>query len=201
MKREPNTQEISRCKLPLREHCRAAIQLDGEGYPAPGTQYIAPWENLTNLAGKAMRRRRTLINRFMAEEPGWSFREITHENIDAAFEVERRWQREEAGGEAAFVRLCFRNFGRLELMGGILTIGEAALGYSIAAPCGDDGALLLVLRAKPTPAGLSAMVYRQTALLLKQKLPALTMVNLGCCGGAAETQNRLVYRPRQVEAI
>lgn len=198
MKREPNNHEPSIDTLPLREHCRSAAVLDGEGYPASDVQYIAPLGNLTNLEGKAMRRRRTLINRFMAENDGWSFREITPRNIDAAFEVERSWQRDEAGGEAAFVRRCFRNFGRLELLGGILLIGEAAMGYSIAAPCGDNGALLLALRAKPTPAGLSAMVYRQTALLLKEKLPAITMINLGCCGGLAETQNRLVYRPRQI---
>lgn len=182
--------------LPMWENCYATAFLDMPDYiSANGTQCIAPYDNLTMIDGKAMKRRRNLINRFEAADSEWSFEEITTRNIDLAFEVERLWQRDETVGEAAFVRHCFRSFNELELMGGLLYSGQNAVGYSFSAPCGEDGALILVLRARPVPAGVSAMLYRQTALLLKRRLPALEMINLGCCGGMAEMQNRLSYHP------
>ncbi|MEG2073252.1 MAG: phosphatidylglycerol lysyltransferase domain-containing protein [Angelakisella sp.] len=181
--------------LPLRENCPAAVLLDEDYSAAAGGQCIASYENLTELAGKAMKRKRSLIRQFGTACKSFGFEEITHQNIDAAFDVERLWQGDDADGEAAFVRRCFRSFHEMKLMGGILLTDQKAVGYSIAAPCTETGALILVLRAKPIPAGASAMLYRQTALLLRRRLPKLELINLGCCGGDAELQNRLAYRP------
>ncbi|MEG0853463.1 MAG: phosphatidylglycerol lysyltransferase domain-containing protein [Angelakisella sp.] len=187
--------------LPMRKNCPEAVLLDGQeealdsNFSGNTVEYIASCSSMIELSGKAMKRRRSLIRQFEAAQP-WSFTEITPRNIDEAFLVERLWQRDEAGGEAAFARRCFRSYSQLRLIGGLLRSGDTAVGYSISAPCGSYGALILVLRAKPTPAGVSAMLYRQTALLLQRRLPALRAINLGSGGGTVELQNRLAYRPR-----
>lgn len=182
-------------ELPLRQFCYAAQQLDEDYASAQQEQYIVPCNRLMHPEGRAMKRRRGQISRFMALPGGWSFEELAPDRLDAAYQVERLWQREDGRGEAAFARRCFRSFAHLSLIGGLLYSAGEAVGYSIAAPCGESGALLLLLRAKAVPAGGSAMLYRQTALLLRRRLPGLALVNLGCCGGGEEHKNRMAYHP------
>ena len=163
-------------------------QLQEECLCPPG-QLIAP-------QGRLPQKKLALMRRFEAACPGWRAQPLTPANLDAAYSLERRWQsQQEQPAQLEFVRRCFREYAQRQLTGCLLWDGRQPVGYAMAMLTGETHAAILVLRALPTPAGVTAVLYRETALLLGRQLPALAWVNLGFLGGEQERQNRLSYQP------
>lgn len=163
-------------------------QLWEECLCAPG-QLIAP-------QGRLPQKKLTLMRRFESACPGWHVEPLTAANLDTAYGLERRWQsQQEHPDQLDFVRRCFREYAQRQLVGCLLWDGRQPVGYAIAMATGDTHAAILVLRALAVPAGVTAVLYRETTRLLQIHLPRLAWVHLGFVGGEQERQNRLSYQP------
>lgn len=159
----------------------------------PGDLYVDA-DTLISPTGKRLQRKRVLLRRFESACPRWQSKPLDS-SLDEAYALERLWQTSPDDRQQEYARRCFRSYRELGLVGVLLWDGQRAAGYSMSAFCGQTGGYILLLRALPSPAGVSAVLHRETALLLRQRQPELRWINLGWVGGEQEHKNRLSYQP------
>lgn len=103
-----------------------------------GREYLYDAESLKTLAGKKLHAKRTHINRFTELNPGWSFEEITPENIAECRAMHEIWLRQ-IGDEASrslvkesqAVDTAFELFFQMGLCGGCLRTPDGIVAYAM----------------------------------------------------------------------
>ncbi|MCX7714513.1 MAG: phosphatidylglycerol lysyltransferase domain-containing protein [Clostridia bacterium] len=133
--------------------------------------YIYTAQSLRTLTGKKLSSKRNHINAFTASFPDWSYEPITPQNIDEAFEMNKKWcQMSECGkseslkNEACAVRQAFEHFFELGLDGGLLRADGRVVAFSMGDKLNDDTYLVHIEKAFPDVRGAYPMINKQFVL-------------------------------------
>ena len=183
--------------VPFARECVERTFLRDPAKISSETEYIIRIEKMVILKGKKFASKRNLLRKFQSNNPHWRFEEMTTQNIDKGFVVERRWQNDShlPQQQLEYMRRCFRYYSELELLGGVLFVADTPVAYGMVAPVGDWGCYLLGYRVLSEYAGCTTMFFAQLAQLLMDKYPQLVWLNLGDTPDIGQQKMVLSYRP------
>lgn len=116
--------------------------------------YYYEAERMITLSGKKLSAKRNHINRFMMNNPDWSYEAITRENIMDARKMSLEWCKS-AGcreDESLFLESCaveqaFGHFFDLGLTGGLLKAGGRVIAFAMGEPLNEDTYLIHIEKA------------------------------------------------------
>lgn len=147
--------------------------------------YAYDAQKMASLAGKKLHGKRNHINRFVQDNPGWSFEPLTEENLDEALEMNRKWcefndckKSEGLRDESCAVRRCFKYFKELGLVGGLLRTPEhGVVAYSMASLLGTHAVDVHIEKAFSNIQGAYPMINREMVRYLLTLYPHITLIN------------------------
>lgn len=165
--------------------------------------YIYEAARLADLPGKKLHAKRNFINRFMTDNPEWSFEPITGENISQAWEMNRKWceingcaRSAELMDEAYAVRRCFDNFRELGIIGGMLRAGDRVVAYSMASRLGTRAVDVHIEKAFSDVDGAYPLINREMVRYILELYPDVEYINReDDTGDDGLRQAKLSYHP------
>lgn len=165
--------------------------------------YLYEAERLADLPGKKFHAKRNFINRFFSDNPEWSFEPITVENLDQAWEMNRKWCQingcaKNTGlmNEACAVRRCFENFESLNLIGGMLKAGKRVVAYSMASLLGTRAVDVHIEKAFADVDGAYPLINREMVRHILTLHPDVQYINReDDTGDEGLRQAKLSYHP------
>lgn len=145
-------------------------------------------DKLADLSGKKLHAKRNHINRFLENNPDWSFTPLTQADIPECLAMDTDWeQRSQAPSsapETGDLRRERRALGTalghmdaLGLEGGVLRAGGKLLGFTLADRLNSDSYDVHFEKAYGEVQGAYAMVNREFARLLRQRHPEIRFLN------------------------
>lgn len=109
-------------------------------YNRDASDYLYRVEDLANLSGKKYHGKRNHISAFRKEN-NWRYEPITRDNIAECYEMNVKWERENAsrhlkhiGREEIAIDRAFEKFFDLELVGGLIRVEDEIVAYSMGEP-------------------------------------------------------------------
>lgn len=130
--------------------------------------YIYESQRLATLSGKKLAAKRNHINRFIENNPDWTYEPIIQDNMDTVRRMNLEWnlasndkQNELMSGEYCAVEQAMRHFDELELMGGLIRADGRALAFSIGDPLSDDTFLVHFEKAFADIQGTYQIINRE----------------------------------------
>ena len=133
--------------------------------------YVYETEKLCTLSGRKLSSKRNHINRFVQNNPDWSYEEITKANIDEAYEMNEKWcaqmvceENEGLRNESCAVRTAFRNYFDLKLSGGLIRAGGRVVAYSMGDRLSRDTFLVHIEKAFADIQGAYTIMNREFVL-------------------------------------
>lgn len=184
--------------IPFQIICLATEQMEELGQLFPGAfqfvdardgyDYLYDIDRLADLKGKKLHAKRNHINRFLEDNPTWSFEPITRQNLQACLEMDREWFRRsidrEGAGEAedltyenAALHLAMEHFESLGLEGGLLRIEGAVVAFTLGDRLGDDAYDVHFEKAFGEIQGAYAMINREFARWVRENHPEVRYLN------------------------
>ncbi len=148
-----------------------------------GFDYVYSAEKLATLGGKKLHGKRNHIRKFEAENPDWRFAPMTRADIPACRELSRHWlaslegDTTQAEAEAKVLEICFEQMDALEMLGGVLYIGERLVGFTMASFVSPDTLDVHFEKAYWDVEGAYAMVNREFARLVQAQYPQVQWLN------------------------
>ncbi len=134
-------------------------------------EYIYTSEKLIKLAGSRLQSKRNHINRFKAENPGWTYSSIaTDEDIRDCLRVLDEW--EDAAAPEGLVSYRYdhaatctmlEHYRRLKLRGGIIRVDGRAVAFSLGEPLSEEMIVVHVEKAFAGIHGAFAIMNQQFA--------------------------------------
>ena len=146
--------------------------------------YIYSAEKLITLSGKKLHGKRNHINRFLEDNPDWSFQPMSGDLIPACKEMLDSWElmnqdEKHLGLErehAAIIR-AFDNFEALGLEGGVLFSGGRIVAFTIGELICGDTFNVNFEKAFPDVQGAYPMVNREFIRQVKDRHPEALYIN------------------------
>ncbi len=130
--------------------------------------YVYKAECLAELKGKKLSSKRNHINRFITENPDWSYEDINLENIGEVAAMHDKWcalADIEAGDglaeETSAVKKALKYFGELKLVGGLIRAGGEVVAFSIGDPLNEKTFLVHIEKAFATVSGSYQIINRE----------------------------------------
>jgi len=144
--------------------------------------YIYDAEKLAALPGKKLSSKRNHINRFIENNPDWTFEPITRENISACIDMSVAWAEErhvlkEANTELEAVHLACEHFESLGLEGGLLRAGGRVVAITIGEVLNSDTYIIHFEKAFSTVQGAYTMINREFVRHIMQVHPHIRYFN------------------------
>ena len=140
------------------------------------SDYIYLRESLAELKGKKLSSKRNHINRFVENNPDWTFEKINDENIELVKKMHNEgcatMDMEEKTGlyeEGLAVKKAFEYYKELELSGGLLKSGGRVIAFSIGDRLNEKCFLVHIEKAFHDIQGAYPMINKQFVI--------------NCCGG------------------
>ncbi len=166
--------------FPLMFHSVPAVKKDELEKLMPGLfhveeqrdffDYIYNAEDLMSLKGKKLHAKRNFVNRFMLQNPDWSFEELTADNMDECRRMSAAWCAEndclhdlEKNSEMCAVRRALDHFDELGYVGGLLRAGGEVVAFSFGEKLTDDTMIVHVEKAMSKASGAYQMINREFA--------------------------------------
>lgn len=169
--------------------CEALIQL----YPGrfhfrqdrDSFDYVYDINDLADLAGRKLQRKRNHVNRFFKEHPDAQFQPLTPDDLPAARQMVRLWflNRIENAPQGTYLleqvamSRAFDHYEELELEGGMLVDGGEVLAVTIGSRLSDSTFDIHFEKARDDIDGAYAAVNREFARYLRQQHPEFTFLN------------------------
>ncbi len=132
--------------------------------------YVYDAESLITLAGKKLHAKRNHIHRFKENNPGWSFEEITPENMPEVMLMNAEWcvqngcdSDKSLKQEACSVKNALKDFFALGLNGGLIRAGGRVIAFSIGERLNADTYIVHIEKAFGDIQGAYAMINREFA--------------------------------------
>ena len=146
------------------------------------SDYIYTSEKLANLAGKKLSSKRNHINRFIEQNPDWSFAPITAENLPACREMLRKWldAREDSAefsDELSALSLAFSHFDTLGLAGGMLYAGGEVIAFTIGEVLNSNTYIVHFEKAFAHIQGAYPMINREFVRHVLSMHPHIEYIN------------------------
>ncbi len=165
--------------------------------------YVYEAEKLRTLKGKKLAAKRNHINRFIENNPDWSYEEITPENIDEAYEMNKRWCVLSGCGdnrslmeESCAVGEAFRHFFELKLRGGLIRAKGEVVAYSMGDKLSRDTFLVHIEKAYADIQGAYPIMNREFVI---HNCDGFDYVNReDDTGDAGLRKSKLSYRPHRL---
>ncbi len=132
--------------------------------------YIYDAQSLITLAGKKLHAKRNHINRFKAENPDWTYEDITIDNMPEVHRMSEEWSRLYTGendkslrDENHAIKHALNDFFALKLDGGLIRAGGRVVAFSMGDRLTDDTYLVHVEKAFADITGAYAIINQQFA--------------------------------------
>lgn len=134
--------------------------------------YIYTSESLQTLSGKKLHSKRNFINRFKSEYEGrWSYEKITNDNIHNVFDYHISWcalnnndRLPDFLSETCAISLALKNFDALELKGGLLTIDNKIVAFTLGSQATEEMFVVHIEKADHTITGCYQMINNLFAI-------------------------------------
>ncbi len=130
--------------------------------------YVYLREELATLKGKKLSAKRNHINRFIAENPDWSYEEITTENVEEVVKMHEKWcQMVDAGSkkglsdETQVVKRALAHISELKLSGGLIRCGGEVVAFSLGDRLNDKTFLVHIEKAFSHITGAYQIINRE----------------------------------------
>lgn len=132
--------------------------------------YVYETESLVNLTGKKLSSKRNHINRFIENNPDWTYEPVTEANLDEVRQMSQKWLKlhyDESdltlNQEAQSVRIAIDNFSELRLEGGAIRAGGNIVAFSLGDRLNSDTYLIQIEKAFSDIQGAYAIINREFA--------------------------------------
>ncbi len=151
-----------------------------------GMDYLYEINSLCELAGRKYHGKKNHVNRFMKDNPVWSFEEMSRENIDECREMDRIWVAQGHGaargdtleGETEALETCFNDFEAMGLEGGVLRVDGRVAAFTIGEPiCFGDSYDVHYEKAFTDIQGAYAVINQQFARWVREHHPEVRYLN------------------------
>lgn len=130
--------------------------------------YIYTAESLRTLTGKKLSSKRNHINRFVENNPDWTYEEMNRDNIPEAMDMHMQWCdnmdcKGNAGlqDETCAVRRAFKYFDELGLSGGILRAGGKIVAFTMGDELNENTFIVHIEKAYAEVQGAYPMINKQ----------------------------------------
>ena len=147
--------------------------------------YVYGINDLADLAGRKLQRKRNHVNRFFKDHPNAVLVPLTAENLSSAREMVRLWflNRIENAPQGTYLleqvamSRAFDHFEELALEGGLLMDGEEVLAVTMGSRLSSNTFDVHFEKARDDIDGAYAAVNREFARYLRQQHPELEFLN------------------------
>ena len=128
--------------------------------------YVYETQALAYLKGKKLSAKRNHINRFLAENPKWSYEEITEANIDEIRKMHEEWlglqdNLKELETETVAVKIALSEYFSLGFSGGAIRVGGKIVAFSIGDKLSDNTFLVHIEKAFSAYSGAYQLINRE----------------------------------------
>ena len=133
--------------------------------------YVYLRESLATLKGKKLSSKRNHINRFIAENPDWTYEQITSENIEEVKEMHQKWceivddgSKHGLSEESCAVRKALKYYDELKLSGGLIRTKGDVVAFSLGDRLNDKTFLVHIEKAFANITGAYQIINREFVL-------------------------------------
>lgn len=191
-------EDAARRGSPLRLVCLAQEQADELEALFPGRfefaadrdgyDYLYEIDRLADLGGKKLHNKRNHVNRFMDNNPDWSYEEITPATLGECLEMDREWYRRsllregvaeerDLGDEGKALRLAISHFEELGLEGGLIRVLGEIVAFTMGDPLSSDTFDVHFEKAYGELQGAYAIINQEFARWVRQRHPNVRYLN------------------------
>ncbi|MDX9871513.1 MAG: phosphatidylglycerol lysyltransferase domain-containing protein [Clostridia bacterium] len=146
--------------------------------------YVYRLEKLVTLSGQKLQPKRNLINQFKRKYSEWSIEDITEENLDECWVMNKQWCiihdcKNDAVllNERYAVQRCLKNFAGLNLEGALLRVNDRVVAFTLGEILNSDTYVTHVEKAFFDFTGAYQMINREFAVIVKARHPQVLYVN------------------------
>lgn len=153
-----------------------------------GFDYLYEIGRLAGLEGKKLHAKRNHINRFIENNPGWRYEEITPESLPECLEMDKQWYRrslqregaaeeQDLGNEVVALRLAMEHYCGLGLEGGLLRVEGRVVAFTMGDRLCSDTYDVHFEKAYSEIQGAYAMINREFARWVQAHHPEIRYLN------------------------
>ena len=132
-------------------------------------EYIYEADKLMTYAGKKLHGKRNHVNKFKAlHGDNWSYETITEDNLEECFQMALKWRNlngceddEEKNSEMCVTLNSLRLYKELNLIGGLLRVGDEIVAFTIGEAVNDDTFVVHIEKAYADIEGAYTMINQQ----------------------------------------
>lgn len=163
--------------------------------------YVYETQSLATLKGKKLSAKRNHINRFVAENPDWSYEEITKDNIDEIKAMHQEWlslqdNQKELETETVAVKIALSEYFSLGFSGGAIRTGGRIVAFSIGDKLSDSTFLVHIEKAFSAYSGAYQLINRE---FVQRNCMDFEFVNReDDAGDEGLRKAKLSYRPHHI---
>lgn len=146
--------------------------------------YLYNAEKMCTLSGKKLHGKRNHINRFVENNPDWSFEPITAATLQECLDMDAEWMSantdalgNDYAGERAALEITIRNYEALGLEGGILRAGGRMIAFAIGEMLNSDTFVIHFEKAYSEIQGAYPMIFREFSRYICQQHPETRYIN------------------------
>ena len=183
---------------PLRLACLTPEQVEDLEARFPGRfqfqahrdsfDYLYDIDRLADLGGKKLHAKRNHINRFLENNPSWTYEDITPESLPQCLEMDREWYRRSAvreglaeerdlGDEGRALRLAMEHFQDLGLEGGLIRVYGEVVAFTMGDVISSDTYDVHFEKAYAELQGAYALINREFARRVRERHPEIRYLN------------------------
>jgi len=146
-----------------------------------GADYIYSAEKLSTMSGKKLHSKRNHINRFLKDNPGWVFQEISAGNLAECREMAEKWyalqNEDSAEGEHKAMERAFGNFDALQLEGGLIRAGGKIVAFAVGGQLNADTYVVHFEKAFADIHGAYSIITQEFSRRIIENRPAILYIN------------------------
>jgi len=153
-----------------------------------GFDYLYSVDRLADLPGKKLHAKRNHINRFVENNPTWTYEEITPATLPECLEMDKEWyrrslQREgdaeerDLGDEGIALRTAMEHYEELGLEGGLIRVYGEVVAFTIGDRLSADTYDVHFEKAYGELQGAYAMINREFARWVRARHPEIRYLN------------------------
>lgn len=165
--------------------------------------YVYTKESLENLTGKKLSAKRNHINRFIAENPDWSYEKITLKNLEEVKMMHKNWceltDKEDSVSlkqESCAVSVALENFEELGLLGGLIRTAGKVCAFSVGDELSKSTFLVHIEKAYNSYTGAYQLINRE---FVKNNCADYEFINReDDAGDEGLRKAKLSYRPHHL---
>lgn len=153
-----------------------------------GYDYLYEIDRLADLGGKRLHAKRNHINRFMENNPSWTYEEITPESLGECLAMDKEWYRRslaregeaeerDLGDEGVSLRQAMEHYQALGLEGGLIRVYGELVAFTMGDLLNSDTYDVHFEKAYGELQGAYAMINREFARWVRGRHPNVRYLN------------------------